>query len=138
VLSDLNVSELIEKDCIAVTQNMLLRDFINIVKKSHRNYFPVEDEETGHFMGIIHLDDIRQYLFNPVMYDTVFLSQIMNTRVEVVDPDDDLDDVIRKMDANHLYSRPVVVNNRFMGLISKGNLLDQYRKELMVQTSQSI
>ena len=138
VLSDLNVSELIEKDCIAVTQNMLLRDFIKIVKKSHRNYFPVEDEETGHFMGIIHLDDIRQYLFNPVMYDTVFLGQIMNTRVEVVNPDDDLADVIRKMDANHLFSMPVVVNNRFIGLISKGNLLDQYRKELMVQTCQSI
>jgi CIC family chloride channel protein len=117
---------------------MLLRDFINIVKKSHRNYFPVEDEESGHFMGMIHLDDIRQYLFNPIMYDTVFLSQIMNTRVEVVYPDDDLADVIRKMDANRLFSMPVVVNNRFIGLISKGNLLDQYRKELMVQTSQSI
>jgi CIC family chloride channel protein len=42
------------------------------------------------------------------------------------------------MDANRLFSMPVVVNNRFIGLISKGNLLDQYRKELMVQTSQSI
>jgi len=138
VLSDLNVSELIEKDCIAVSQNMLLRDFISIVKKSHRNYFPVEDEETGHFMGIIHLDDIRQYLFNPVMYDTVFLGQIMNTKVDVVNTDDDLADVIRKMDANRLFSMPVVVNKRFIGLISKGNLLDQYRRELMVQTSQSI
>ncbi|MBW2574861.1 MAG: chloride channel protein [Deltaproteobacteria bacterium] len=138
VLSDLNVSELIERDCIAVSQNMLLRDFINIVKKSHRNYFPVENEKTGHFMGIIHLDDIRQYLFNPVMYDTVFLGQIMNTKVEVIHPDDDLADVIRKMDANRLFSMPVVVNNRFIGLISKGSLLDQYRKELMVQTSQSI
>ena len=138
VLSDLNVSEIIEKDCIAVTQNMLLRDFINIIKKSHRNYFPVEDEETGHFMGIIHLDDIRPYLFDPVMYDTVFLGQIMNTRVDVVNPDDDLADVIRKMDKNQLYSMPVVVNNRFIGLISKGALLDQYRKELMVQTSQWI
>jgi CIC family chloride channel protein len=138
VLSDLNVSELIEKDCIAVPQNMLLRDFINIVKKSHRNYFPVENEKTGHFMGIIHLDDIRPYLFNPVMYDTVFLGQIMNTKVEVIHPDDDLADIIRKMDANRLFSMPVVVNNRFIGLISKGSLLDQYRKELMVQTSQSI
>jgi CIC family chloride channel protein len=138
VLSDLNVSELIEKDCIAVSQNMLLRDFINIVKKSHRNYFPVENEKTGHFMGIIHLDDIRPYLFNPVMYDTVFLGQIMNTKVEVIHPDDDLADIIRKMDANRLFSMPVVVNNRFIGLISKGSLLDQYRKELMVQTSQSI
>jgi len=136
VLYDLNVSELLEKDCIAVTQNMLLRDFINIVKKSNRNYFPVENEETGHFIGMIHLDDIRPYLFNPVMYDTVFLGQIMDVNVEVVHPEDDLSDVLRRMDANRLFSMPVVVNKKFIGLISKGSLLNQYRKELMVQTSQ--
>jgi CIC family chloride channel protein len=135
VLSDLNVPELIEKDCIIVNQNMLLRDFITIIKKSHRNYFPVEDEKTGEFLGMIHLDDIRQYLFDPVMYDAVFLGQIMNAQVEVVHPDDDLLDVVRKMDMKGLFSMPVVVNNRFLGLISKATILDQYRKELMVQTS---
>lgn len=135
VLSDLNVTELIEKDCIVVNQSMLLRDFIDIIKKSHRNFFPVEDDKTGHFLGIIHLDDIRPYLFDPVMYDAVFLGQIMNTKVEVVHPDDDLLDVVRKMDMKGLFSMPVVVNNRFLGLISKATILDQYRKELMVQTS---
>ena len=135
VLSDLNVPELIEKDCIIVNQNMLLRDFIAIIKKSHRNFFPVEDDKTGHFLGIIHLDDIRPYLFDPVMYDAVILGQIMNTQVEVVHPDDDLLDVVRKMDMKGLFSMPVVVNNRFLGLISKATILDQYRKELMVQTS---
>jgi len=135
VLSDLNVPELIETDCIIVNQNMLLRDFIAIIKRSHRNYFPVEDEKTGKFLGMIHLDDIRQYLFDPVMYDAVFLGQIMNTQVEVVHPDDDLLDVVRKMDMKGLFSMPVVVNDRFLGLISKATVLDQYRKELMVQTS---
>lgn len=136
VLSDISVDELIERDCISVHPDMLLRDFINIVQESHRNYFPVEDEKTGHFLGMIHLDYIRPYLFNPVMYDTVLLGQIMNTKVDVVHPDDDLADVMHKMDAMHLFSMPVVVNNRFMGLISKATLLDQYRKELMVQTVQ--
>ncbi|MBW2406821.1 MAG: chloride channel protein [Deltaproteobacteria bacterium] len=135
VLSDLNVTELIEKDCIIVNQSMLLRDFITIIKKSHRNYFPVEDDQTGNFLGIIHLDDIRPYLFDPVMYDAVFLGQIMNTQVEVVHPDDDLLDVVRKMDMKGLFSMPVVINNRFLGLISKATILDQYRKELMVQTT---
>jgi CIC family chloride channel protein len=135
VLSDLNVPELIEKDCIIVNQNMLLRDFIAIIKKSRRNFFPVEDDKTGHFLGIIHLDDVRPYLFDPVMYDAVILGQIMNTQVEVVHPDDDLLDVARKMDMKGLFSMPVVVNNRFLGLISKATILDQYRKELMVQTS---
>ncbi len=135
VLSDLRLREVIEQDCITVNQNMLLRDFINIVKISPRNHFPVEDEATGNFLGIIHLDDIRPYLFNPGMYDAVFLGQIMDTGVEVVHIDDDLPEVLRKMDSKHLFSMPVVSNNKFVGLISKAKLLDQYRKELMVQTS---
>jgi CIC family chloride channel protein len=135
VLSDLNVTELIEKDCVAVKQSMLLRDFIDIIKKSHRNYFPVEDDKNGDYLGMIHLDDIRPYLFDPVMYDAVFLGQIMNTQVDVVHADDDVLDVVRKMDMKGLYSMPVVVNNRFIGLISKATILDQYRKELMVQSS---
>jgi CIC family chloride channel protein len=31
---------------------------------------------------------------------------------------------------------PVVSNDKFIGLISKAKILDQYRKELVVQTSQ--
>lgn len=135
VLSDLSVQELLEKDCISVNPSMLLRDFINIITKSHRNYFPVEDEKTGRFLGMIHLDDIRPYLFNPVMYDAVILEQIMDTRVEAVSADDDLSEVLAKMDEHRLFSMPVISNNRFIGMISKATLLDQYRKELRVQTS---
>jgi len=136
VLSDMTVRELIEKDCITVKQNMLLREFINIVQQSRRNYFPVENEANNHFLGMIHLDDIRPYLFNPVMYDTVLIGQIMDTNVEVVHPDDDLSEILSRMDEQHLFSMPVVANNRFIGLVSKATLLDKYRKELMVQTGQ--
>ncbi|MFH2218282.1 MAG: chloride channel protein [Pseudomonadota bacterium] len=134
VLSDLSVQEVLETDCITVNQNMLLRDFINIIKVSPRNYFPVEDEKTGHFLGIIHLNDIRPYLFSEEMYDAVFLGQIMDTRVDVVNLDDDLSEVLRKMDTSRMFAMPVVSNKRFLGLISKATLLDQYRKEIMVQT----
>jgi len=136
VLADLSVRELIEKDCITVKHNMLLRDFINIMKKSHRNYFPVEDSENGNFLGMIHLDDIRPYLFDPAIYDAVFLEQIMDSRVKEVGPDDDLADVLRQMDKNNLFSMPVVANNKFLGMVSKATLLNQYRKELMIQTYQ--
>ena len=58
----------------------------------------------------------------------------MQTGVAVVEPDDDLEDVLRQMDEKGLFSMPVVTNNRFVGMISKATILDQYRKELMVQT----
>jgi CIC family chloride channel protein len=135
VLSDLSIDELIERDCTVVKQHMLLREFVKIIEKSRRNYFPVEEDDTGRYLGIIHLDDIRPYLFNRGMYDMVLLGQIMNTEMEVVHPEDDLAEVLNRMDEKRYYSMPVVANGRFMGMISKATLLDQYRKELRVQTS---
>lgn len=134
VLSDLKVHELLETDCISVHPNMLLREFIDIVKKSRRNYFPVVSESSGKFLGMIHLDIIRPYLFDPLMYDTVLLEQIMETQIETAHLDDDLTDILRRMDASRLFSMPVVVNGRFLGMLSKATLLDRYRKELRVQT----
>ncbi len=135
VLTDLSVPELLEKDCIAVSPTMRLGEFVDIVKISHRNYFPVEDPETGEFLGMVYLDDVRPYLFNPAMYDAVVIEEIMNTDIETIHPDDDLAEVLRRMDEQRLFSMPVVSNNRFRGMISKATLLDRYRRELAVQTS---
>lgn len=134
VLADLEIRELLETDCITVHTDMLLRDFVDIVKQSRRNLFPVEDAQTGQFKGMIYMDDIRPYLFDSLMYDTVLVGQLMNARVETVSPDDDVVEVLERMDANRLFNMPVVASNRFLGIISKSTLLDQYRKELMVQT----
>jgi CIC family chloride channel protein len=135
VLADLSIQELLEKDCISVTPGMLLRDFIEIVKRSRRNYFPVEDAVNGHFLGMIHLDDIRPYLFNPGMYDAVVLEQILDREAAVVHLDEDLSDVLQLMDEKRLFSLPVISNKRFVGMISKATLLDRYRQELRVQTT---
>ncbi|MDJ0888823.1 MAG: CBS domain-containing protein [Desulfobacterales bacterium] len=58
----------------------------------------------------------------------------MKTRVETAAPDEDVAEVLNRMDAGNLYNMPVVANHRFVGMVSKSSLLDQYRNELMVQT----
>ncbi len=136
VLTDLSVSELLETDCLCVKQDMVLRDFIQILKQSHRNHFPVEDSQTGQFLGMIHLDDLRPYLFDPAIYDAVFLDQVMDRSVQTVNLDDDVSEVLRLMDVYNLFSLPVVSNGRYVGMVSKATFLDKYRKELMVQSSQ--
>ncbi|GAB6097319.1 chloride channel protein [Desulfatiferula olefinivorans] len=137
VLSDLSISELLETDCIPVKPDMSLREFVNLITRSRRNYFPVEDPRDGTFLGMVKFDDIRPYLFDSMMYDAVFVEQIMDTNVRTANTGDDLSDVLRVMDARGLFSMPVLSNKRFVGMISKATLLDQYRKELMVQTSDS-
>ncbi len=137
VLTDLSIQELLETDCICVHPDMRLADFIGIVKSSHRNYFPVEDQQSRQFVGMIHLDDIRPYLFDPAMHHAVLTGQLMNPHVKTVSLHDDLSEVLQKMDDGHIFSMPVVSDNHFLGMISKATLLDQYRKELMVQTGRS-
>ncbi|MBF0211276.1 MAG: chloride channel protein [Desulfamplus sp.] len=137
VLADISIREVIEKDCIPVSPNMLLREFIHTVKQSTRNYFPVEEPESGKFIGMIQLDQIKPYIFNTLMYDTVLVEQIMDTNPETVSYDDELSDVLRKMDMKRCFSLPVIYNGRFEGMISKATLLDKYRDELNVQTSHS-
>lgn len=134
VLTDLSIQELLETDCTCVHPDMRLADFIDVVKSSHRNYFPVEDRKNQQFLGMIRMDDIRPYLFDPAMHHAVLTGQLMDPNVQTVSLYDDLSDVLRKMDEARIFSMPVVSDNRFQGMISKATLLDQYRKELMVQT----
>ena len=132
VLSEMRVIELIENDFKKVVPDMRLGEFVNLVTDSKRNYFPVETP-SGEFLGLVTLDNVRAFLFDQHMYDSVLVEEFMDDDIPVIHPDDPLTDIVAIMDRTHLYSLPVVENGRFIGMISKGNLLDHYRKEMVAQ-----
>jgi CIC family chloride channel protein len=132
ILSHLNVEELLEKDCQLIHPEMRLKDLLSMVQHSHRNYFPVEDSQSGKFLGMIHLDDIRAYLFDPYLHDTILVEQVMDRDVARVSLEDELTHVFEIFDKTHTWSLPVVRDGKFLGLISKATILDHYRKELLV------
>ncbi|MGM0418189.1 MAG: chloride channel protein [Thermodesulfobacteriota bacterium] len=136
VLSDLKIEELLEQNCREVYHDMLLKDLIYLLKVSKRNFFPVLDSKTKDFLGVVHLDHVRPFLLDPVMYETVFLYQIMDTDIPVISLDMELKEALDIMDEYSLFSIPVLEGRRFVGIVSKGTLLDQYRRELIVQTSE--
>lgn len=134
ILSDLSLNEIIETDYTRVSEDMVFRDFIDIIKQSEQNFFPVVDE-TQNYKGIIQLSTIRKYALEPGMYDMVFLNQIMDTEVITVSLEDDLQDVLDSMDLNNMDRIPVVENDRFVGMIAKTRVLDLYRRELIMHTN---
>jgi CIC family chloride channel protein len=134
VLSDLTVRELVETDYLTVPGDMLLKEFIEVIKYSHRYLFPVEDRASSRYLGMIFVDRIRPYLFDTQMHAVLMAEQVMEIGVPTVQPDDELADVLNLMEREGLSSLPVVENDRFMGMLSKSVLLDHYRKELIVQT----
>ncbi|MFH2090880.1 MAG: chloride channel protein [Pseudomonadota bacterium] len=134
ILSDLNIRELIEFDHLKVSENMVFREFIELIKTSNQNYFPVIDEITEEYKGMIHISSIRKYVLDPGMYDMIFLNQIMDTDIRIASLEDELENVLEMMEHNRMEGIPVVENHRFVGMILKTRILDFYRKELIMQT----
>lgn len=134
VLSDLTVRELVETDITIVPGGMPLKEFTEIMMHSQQNVFPVEDSITFRYLGMICVERIRPYLFDPQMRAVLIAEQIMETNVPTISPDDELYNILDIMDGVRLTSLPVVENGHFVGILSKATLLDYYRKELIVQT----
>ncbi len=135
ILSDLNISELIEEGYVTVSENMVFRKFIELIKMSGQNFYPVIEDQTNEYKGVIQISAIRKYALDPGMYDMIFLSQIMDTKILSASLENDLQEVLDMMDSNRMDSIPVVENDRFVGMISKTRILDLYRRELIIQTS---
>jgi len=135
ILSDLNIRELIETEYMKVSENMVFREFIELLKSSGQNFFPVIADGTDEYKGMIQISAIRKYALDPGMYDMIFLNQIMDTEVLTASLENDLQEVVDMMDINNMDNIPIVENDRFVGMISKTRILDLYRRELIMQTS---
>jgi len=135
VLTLMNISQVIEKNFVALQVNMTLGDVIHQgVIKSSRNIFPVIDENRK-FMGIILLDDIRPIMFDQKMYDEVRVSEIMQRAPEIIDIENDsMKEIMAKFQKSNAWNLPVVRNEEYVGFVSKSKLLTAYRQKLIEVT----
>ncbi len=129
--------EVIENDFLKVTPNMSLGEMVyNVITRSHRNLFPVVDNDQ-HFIGMISLDDIRQIMFNQEMYDTTFVRDLMHKAPDVIIYEKDhFPDIMRKFTETGAWNLPVINNGLYVGFISKSKLLSVYRRKLLEITSE--
>jgi CIC family chloride channel protein len=134
ILAEIPMTELLERDLIPVYPDMPLAKLIPWIRRSRRNHFPVEDRRSGRFLGMINFADIKEFLFDDALAQTVLVEEVMRSDGPIVGPDESLPQVLALFDRTGAWSLPVVQNDRFLGLISKSTILDHYRKELKAQT----
>jgi CIC family chloride channel protein len=136
ILSEIQPAELLETDLVTVCPEMVLNDLVPLVKKSRRNYFPVEDRNSGNFLGMVYFNDIKNYLFDPDLLNSIIVEEVMRADLTTVSLGDSVGNILNTFDTTGAWSLPVVENNKFLGLISKATMLDHYRKELKAQTEE--
>lgn len=129
VLTLLKIDNLIEKDCTPVHPEMSLKQMVDVIAASHRNIFPVIDDE-GMMKGIVLLDDIRNIMFRPDLYHKMTVSRFMSMPPAKIEITDSMEKVMKTFDNTNAWNLPVVDNGKYIGLVSKSKIFNSYRRVL--------
>jgi CIC family chloride channel protein len=133
ILTSINLESLLQDkyDSIGIDKN--LRELVEIIKRSEKNIFAVADQK-NRFAGIIELNDIKQRLFQPELFDKVMIRSLMKKPAAVLQISQDMHSVMDKFDITQSWYLPVLDKDRkFIGFISKSKLFSKYREILASQ-----
>jgi len=130
ILENLLLVKLIEKDFIPLNEEDTLSKLIDVIERSHRNVFPILDDD-GNLLGIVLLDDVREIIFERHMYNLILMRDIMTKPPAVIDIKEKMYDIVKKIDELNAWNLPVVSENKYIGFISKSNILSHYRDLLI-------
>lgn len=130
LLSKLELHELVETNFLCVKPTDHLKDLVEAISRSRRNTFPVVNE-AGLLEGIIHLDSVRETIFNHELYDKVLIKELMTSPAATISPHDNLFTALKKFDETNQWNLPVVDKGKYIGFLSKSSILTRYRNELV-------
>lgn len=130
VLTLMDVEDVVEKKFKTLHPSETLGSTVKTFTKSRRNIFPVLDDQE-HLVGIVMLDNIRNIMFRPELYDKLRVEKFMVEPEIRIRTDMQMEDVMTIFDDSGLWNLPVETpDGRYVGFISKSAILNVYRKVL--------
>jgi CIC family chloride channel protein len=135
VLTLMALDSVIEKNFSVIQPEMSLGTMLHeAVAKSNRNLFPVVDEASN-LVGIILLDDIREFMFDTALYESLHVDDIMHHAPDyIIYEDDNMKTVMKKFQDSSAWNLPVLKDGKYYGFVSKSKLLTAYRRKLITFT----
>ncbi|HEY6504305.1 MAG TPA: chloride channel protein [Chitinophagaceae bacterium] len=133
ILTSMSLHELLQDKYDSIGIEKKLKDLVEIIKSSEKNIFAVHDAK-GRFAGIIELNDIKQQLFRPELFDKTSLRSLVKKPAALLQEDQDMHTVMEKFDITQSWYLPVLDGEKkFIGFISKTKLFNKYREILSSQ-----
>jgi len=129
VLSMMKVEKLIEKNFKTIHPKATLGDLVKAIEGSSRNVFPVVDEENI-FYGIVFMDNIRNIIFQPELYEKTYIAELMFMPETLVDPDESMEEVAKKFQQSGKFNLAVIKDGKYVGFVSRAKVFSSYRSLL--------
>ena len=130
VLTLMKMDNVIENDFSIVHPDMSLKDMVDVIAQSHRNLFPVTDDD-GHLLGVVQLDDIRNIMFRPDLYRRMNVDRFMAKPPAKIVVGTPMERVMKTFDDTGAWNLPVVdEEGKYVGFVSKSKIFNSYRQVL--------
>jgi chloride channel protein, CIC family len=112
--------------------DMSLGELVKIISKSKRNIFPVVDETNGTLRGIVLLDEVRNIMFRPELYNRFDVKKLMISPPATINQDLPMEKVMQIFEDTGAWNLPVVDGQkRYLGYVSKSKIFSSYRHVLV-------
>ena len=116
---------------VTVSPEMYLGELVMAISALHRNVFPVTEKE-GVLIGIVLLDDIRNIMFRPELYNRFHVSKFMVSAPAKIQVGTPMEQIMRIFDDTKAWNLPVVdEEGRYIGFMSKSKIFNSYREVLV-------
>jgi chloride channel protein, CIC family len=131
-ISTLKVSDIMRTDVKLIPRSTPLSDIIKTFLATRNLYLYVGDEE-GRLLGVVDLHDIKD-MFPERELGAVVIAEDLVTTIPVVTPGESLTSVNEKLwfrDLGHLPVVESVETNRFLGIVTRRDLLGAIDREVL-------
>ncbi len=133
ILTSIKLDDMLQDTYDSISMDKKLTQLVEIIKRSEKNIFAVTDRHEK-FAGIIELNDIKQKLFQPELFDKITIKSMMKKPPAILMHDQDMHSVMEKFDITQSWYLPVLdKDKKFIGFISKTKLFNKYREILASQ-----
>ena len=137
ILTLMTLNSLVEKEFQTVNPEMTLGDMIKVISRSPRNVFPVIDEENK-LLGIVLIDNIRNIMFRPELYDRFKIKRFMVSPPAVIVINMTMEKIMILFQHTKAWNLPVIDDEgTYLGFVSKSNILNTYREILVENFSEA-
>ena len=132
VLTLLKTSNVIETDLTVLSPDMTLGELVKIISQSNRNIFPVVDTETRQLLGVLLLDEVRNIMFRPELYQRFTVRKLMISPPATINHKLPMEKVMQLFEDTGAWNLPVVDDSkRYIGYVSKSKIFSSYRHVLV-------
>jgi CIC family chloride channel protein len=132
VLTLLKTSNVIETDLTVLSPEMTLGKLVKVISQSNRNIFPVVDPETRQLLGVLLLDEVRNIMFRPELYQRFTVRKLMISPPATINHRLPMEKVMQLFEDTGAWNLPVVDDSkRYIGYVSKSKIFSSYRHVLV-------